>query len=198
MRTSRPIVRGECRHFCSYHLKSKSNLRLADLRKDFDNLQGRLNQFKNQVLRLASFASLNRSRGKQGTPAGRTPRVGAGDNGMARNDREAYKDQRRRLLDAKGTVDESGESMGRSQQAIEETLERGAQTTQSLAEQREALLRARDTIHSTDDFLVKSAKTLRRMKRRIMTNKLIQVGIRIQRLRSQQLLNCCLSHRCRV
>ncbi len=44
-------------------------------------------------------------------------------------------------------------------------------------EQREQMLKAREDLRETDDVLARTKKTLGRMKRKLMTNKLIQFVI---------------------
>lgn len=96
---------------------------------------------------------------------------------MSRRDRQAYKQERDRLLVAKGMVDEDDGSLKRSMQSIEETVGVGVQTQVELQEQRESMVRSKAALEESDDFLVRSRNTLRRMRRRLMTNKLLSFVI---------------------
>jgi len=144
-------IEQEVRHY-PYHLKSKAQTRLRQLQTDFEA----------QVAKLNNVKQTNE---------------GNGPPGMSRADAQKWKDDRKRLLGAHAIVGDSGETLGRTNQAIEETLEIGAQTSHTLVAQREQLIHSRDTVRETDDFLGRAAGTLRRMRRRVMTNKLIQAMI---------------------
>lgn len=145
----------ETRHF-PYQLKSKSQKLVKDCREDMDGIEGRYRELQ----------------------ASSTRRPGAGGgNNISRSDRKRWKDQRGRLLETKDVVDETSQSLMRTQQALNETTQIGADANVQLVSQREQLIHAQETILETDDFLVKSAKTLRRIRRRVVTNKLIQFFI---------------------
>jgi len=94
--------------------------------------------------------------------------------GMNAADQQKWKGQRQRLLGTQKMVDESSMSLGRTAVTLDETTQTGVETTLTLQQQREQLIYAKETIHETDDLLDRSAKTLRRMRRRLVTNKLIQ------------------------
>lgn len=96
---------------------------------------------------------------------------------MSRADEANWRDQRQRLLGAKNVVDETSASLDRTTRSLMETTEIGVATTIQLQQQREALLRSQDNLKQTDDFLSKSKRALTRMRRRLMTNKLIQAFI---------------------
>lgn len=96
---------------------------------------------------------------------------------LSRQDRQAYKQERERLLTAKGMIDEDDESIRRTIQTIGETTEVGIATTVELQEQRESMIRSKDALNESNDFLVRSRNTLRRMRRRLMTSKLISFAI---------------------
>ena len=55
--------------------------------------------------------------------------------------------------------------------------ELGVGVLQNLHRQRETLVHARDTLHGADDGLAKARRVLAGMSRRIMTNKVIMIGI---------------------
>jgi len=126
-----------------YHLKSKAQARLKTLKAQFDD---QVNQLK-------------------------AAKEGPSD--VSRADRAHRHEQRQRLLGAQVTMRETGDSLDRTTAALEQTVAVGAETSITLQEQRETLVRARETIRETDDFLTRTSNTLRRMRRRLMTNKLI-------------------------
>lgn len=92
---------------------------------------------------------------------------------MNRRDRQAYKQERDRLLVAKGMIDDDDSSLQRTMNTIEETAQVGMMTQVELQEQRESMLRSQGALNESNDFLVRSRNTLRRMRRRLMTNKLL-------------------------
>jgi uncharacterized protein (DUF3084 family) len=144
----------------SYHAKSKAQTKLDGLQATFKAQRAKLDALK---------ASGGTDDGSEGSTGGG---AGAGD-GMSRADRQKQKDQRKKLLGARATSDESSESLARTQQALRQAEENGTDTAATLLKQREQLIAARDTIRETDDFLLRSQKTLRRIRRRLVTNKLI-------------------------
>lgn len=97
--------------------------------------------------------------------------------GLSKSDRKRWKDERKRLLGANQAVDNSSISLERTAQTLAEAHAQGAATSATLVEQREIIIRSRDTLRETDSYLVKSRKILRRMTRRVVTNKLIQMVI---------------------
>jgi len=143
----------EVRHF-SYSVRSKAQQRLGAMNSELDQAVRKLQQAKSQNFAPSDFPS-----------------------GHSRAEQDRYRENRRRLLDAKQTVDESGESIDRTIAILDDTLDRGVNTTATLQEQTEQIRHARDTIQETDDILTKSAKLLRRMRRRVVTNKIIQFFI---------------------
>lgn len=141
-------IEREMRHW-SYDQKSQAQGRLRTLRSDFEQLQQQLNDAKE-------------TRGG-GAPAG-----------LSRADKKRWKEQRKRLLGTNQMIDNTSISLDRTAQVLAETTSTGAATTITLQEQREQIIRARETVRETDGLLVKSRKTLRRMSRRVVTNKIIQ------------------------
>jgi len=90
-----------------------------------------------------------------------------------RGEPEQNAGQRARLLQAKRAVDDSGESLDNTLSAISESTATGAQTAIQLQQQRDQLVHAKDNLRETDNILGRSRKLLIRMRRRIITNKLI-------------------------
>jgi hypothetical protein len=88
-----------------------------------------------------------------------------------------YKEQRSALLDNATVIHSTNDSLDRTAISLAETTEYGIQTALQLQQQREIFLRQRATIYETDSLLGKSKKTLERMRRRILTDKLIQILI---------------------
>lgn len=86
---------------------------------------------------------------------------------------EQYKSQRERLLGNKNLVDTAGDSLQRTTYTLHETTEIGSQTHNQLIQQREQLIKQRDTLDDTNQYLNRSKKVIQRMKRRLVTNKLI-------------------------
>jgi len=141
----------ELRHW-PYSVKSKCQARLRKLKQDFDRQQRSL---------------------KDAEPGNETAMPG----GMSKSDQKRWKDQRKRLLNTKSVVDSTSLQLDRTAQKLNETTDIGSETTLALRAQTEQMRRARETIRETDSLLVKSRKTLRRMSRRVITNKLIQAMI---------------------
>jgi len=139
----------EIRHY-PYHLKAKAQAKLRELTKKFDDQKTELSQLKPGATSKKTFSS--------------------------QQEREAYRDQRNRLLGAKKAVDNTSISLDNTIRSIEETQTTGALTSAQLIQQRETLIHSRETIRETDDVLQRSRKLLIRMRRRIVTNKLI-VGV---------------------
>jgi len=83
------------------------------------------------------------------------------------------KDQRNRLLGVQEEMNQTDDSLDNTTRVIEETAHSGALTANQLYDQREALIRANENLKATDGILTNSRKLLIRMRRRIVTNKLI-------------------------
>lgn len=103
--------------------------------------------------------------------------AGGAPEGLSKADKKRWKEERRRLLGANQSIDNSSISLQRTAQTLAETQAQGAATSATLLEQRELLVRARETVRETDSYLSKSRRVLRRMSRRVVTNKLIQALI---------------------
>jgi len=99
---------------------------------------------------------------------------GGAPEGLSKADKKRWKEERRRLLGANQAIDNSSISLQRTAQTLAETQAQGAATSNTLVEQRELIVRARETVRETESALTKSRRILRRMSRRVVTNKLIQ------------------------
>jgi hypothetical protein len=141
-------IEREMRHW-SYDLKSKSQGRLRTLRIEFDSKQEQLKKVKDP-----SATSI-----------------------LSRSDQKRWQEQRKRLLGTNQMVDNTSISLDRTVATLAETTASGAATSAMLQSQREVLIRSRETIRETDGLLVKSRKTLRRISRRVVTNKIVQALI---------------------
>jgi len=93
------------------------------------------------------------------------------------DDQSRYLDQRQQLLQGSQMVSESDASLTRTQQVLAETEAIGAATSAQLVSQREQFQSQLENVHATDDFLSRSKRTLQRMHKRLVTNKLIQGAI---------------------
>jgi vesicle transport through interaction with t-SNAREs protein 1 len=96
---------------------------------------------------------------------------------LNQNDQSRYLDQRSQLMQGSQLVSESDASLTRTQQALAETEQIGAATSAQLQAQREQFHNQLNNVHATDDFLSRSKRTLQRMHKRLVTNKLIQGAI---------------------
>jgi len=85
--------------------------------------------------------------------------------------------QRSLLLQGTQALSRGSESLARTQQIAAETDAIGNDILEDLTEQREQLTRVQTRVHETDATLKRSAKTIRTMGRRVVTNKLILVVI---------------------
>jgi len=144
-------IERDVRHY-PFNLKSKCQQRLQELQS---KLEGQKEELK------------RRARG------GGSDVKGAPANNISRSDRTNWREQRTRLLGAKEVVDSTSQSLDRTMNAIEETTETGKHTANQLQSQRELMKNARDNLREADDFLARSRSTLLRMRRRLVTNKLI-------------------------
>lgn len=96
---------------------------------------------------------------------------------MSHSDQARYMDNRQQLLSGSQVLSESDASLSRTQQVLAETEEIGAATSAQLLSQREQFVGQLANVHETDDFLSRSKRTLNRMNKRIVTNKLITGAI---------------------
>jgi len=87
------------------------------------------------------------------------------------------KEQRRRLLGTQAVVADTTRSLENTMQSLEQAVEIGTDTTTQLSGQGDQLRQGLLSIRETDSILERSRKTLERMRRRLVTNKLITIVI---------------------
>jgi hypothetical protein len=90
------------------------------------------------------------------------------------NGTDVWKQQREALLGTRNILDDTSSSLDRTTFALAETEQIGGDTHQQLLQQREQFARQKEMLEDTNDFLSRSKRVMNRMKRRIITNKLIQ------------------------
>jgi len=95
------------------------------------------------------------------------------DGKSARNESQTSKEQRKRLLGTQAVVQDTTRSLENTMQSIEAAVEIGTDTTGQLSSQGDQLRQGLLGIRETDSILERSRKTLERMRRRVVTNKLI-------------------------
>eukprot|EP01006_Ploeotia_vitrea_P033032 TRINITY_DN65180_c0_g1_i4.p1 TRINITY_DN65180_c0_g1~~TRINITY_DN65180_c0_g1_i4.p1 ORF type:complete len:241 (+),score=110.41 TRINITY_DN65180_c0_g1_i4:122-844(+) len=89
-----------------------------------------------------------------------------------RND-ASHRSQRRALLQANQSVMRQDQSLANTTRLLDEATETGIGVTTSLHEQREQLLRSKDAVAETNTVLVRARRTLQRMARRAVMNKVL-------------------------
>lgn len=151
----------EVRHY-PYNLKSKAQQRLKVLKNSLN----------------AQRKDLDRAKAGKGA-GGATAAAAAAEPGVGgvRLTAAERRNQRRMLLEANERTEATSGSLTNTQRVIEETTEVGIGIGTNLHTQREQLLRSRDAVHDTDDVLHRARKTLRRMARRTVTNKLTTASV---------------------
>eukprot|EP00891_Asterochloris_glomerata_P001854 jgi/Astpho2/1854/fgenesh1_pm.00038_%23_13_t len=97
--------------------------------------------------------------------------------GLSDNYYDTSAGQRERMLKSTEKMDKTTDRIAQGRQQLAETEELGVGVLQNLHRQRETLVHARDTLHGADDGLAKARRVLAGMSRRIMTNKVIMIGI---------------------
>jgi vesicle transport through interaction with t-SNAREs protein 1 len=120
-------------------------------------LDGKANWFQKKAVELAD----------------RTALLGAENARMSTDADVATQDQRTRLLNGTERLQESSKRLENAHRVALETEQIGANTLGTLMEQREQILRTRDTLSTADGFIATSQRLLKGMQRRMLTNKLI-------------------------
>ena len=92
---------------------------------------------------------------------------------LSASEKATYLEQRNTLLASRQITDESSQSLSRTKNVIAETTVIGMETADQLDEQTEQILRMQNTMHDTNSVLDKSRMLLRRMRRRLLSNKLM-------------------------
>ncbi|KAJ2720122.1 Vesicle transport V-snare protein [Coemansia sp. Benny D115] len=112
--------------------------------------------------------------GAQGGSGSGSP-LGYGDDGGAFSGLES--DQRSRLLSGNERLARGSQRLQDSHRIAVETESIGANILNDLRSQREQIINTRDTLMQADSHIDRSQRTLRTMARRLMTNKMISMGI---------------------
>lgn len=84
---------------------------------------------------------------------------------------------RRTLLESNSALERTSQSLTRSQIVAIESEQIGTEVISELGGQRERLLRAKRRLSQTDEELNKTKRILNRMKRGVLTNKLVLILI---------------------
>ena len=88
-----------------------------------------------------------------------------------------WREQRMRLLESRGLQDSTTSSLQRTQRTIDDATVVSADTGAKLETQTEQMEHMRETLKETDGVLDRSRNLLRRMRRRLVTSKMITVII---------------------
>jgi len=144
-------IQRQVRHF-PYHLKNSAEMELRTLKKGFE-------------LHVNDLRTIRETSGSKPLP----------NYSMLRNkdDVNEFKVQRKQLLATKEINDENSQSLERTMITIHETTETGTALTQELHQQREGLIRSRESLKETESLLLRSKNTLDRMRRRLVTNNIV-------------------------
>ncbi|KAI9003381.1 vesicle transport v-SNARE protein N-terminus-domain-containing protein [Hyaloraphidium curvatum] len=89
----------------------------------------------------------------------------------------AAQDQRTRLLAGTDRLNNASRRLEDAHRIAIETENVGVETLGTLQQQREQILRTRDTLSTADSFIASSQRVLKGMQRRMATNKLITAAI---------------------
>jgi len=145
-------VQGEIRSF-EYDKKRKATNELKNWRLSFDSRVDQLHQLRSKPMSI----DLPEDDGK----------------GSSRQLGGVAKEQRKRLLGTHAVVQDTTRSLENTVQSIEQAVDIGTDTTTQLSSQGDQLRQGLLSIRETDSILDRSRKTLERMRRRLVTNKLI-------------------------
>lgn len=154
-------IEPELRHY-PYALSRKATQQMSEFRETFDTQTALFRRYQTSV-----------AAGKLVQKDDASIRSGAVGVGARGQPAASYVDQRAMLLDAKDMLSEGDSSLDNTNRMLLETTAIGTETTAQLLAQREQFENQRDVLDETDTFLVRSSKTLRRMGRRVITNKLV-------------------------
>ncbi|KAK9475730.1 t-SNARE [Lipomyces japonicus] len=101
----------------------------------------------------------------------------AGSAGAGLSNDEISQDQRQQLLSGTDRLENSSQRLRDSQRLANETESIGANILTDLRGQREQIINSRNVLMEADTYVDKSIRTLRGMARRMVTNRLITIGI---------------------
>lgn len=133
----------------SFNKKEEASRKLRQYRETIEKHKKALKGFK---------SALNQQASTMPTPA---------------EQQREWREQRQRLLDQNSVIDETGSSLKRVQMSIEESEQIGAATSAALVRDTETMENMLDSIKETDGVLERSKKLLNRMRRRVVTNKVV-------------------------
>lgn len=153
-------IESEMRHF-PYSLRNRAQKAVVSHTADLERAQSMLRRYD---------ASVSRGQVAGVSHMDLVARLG-------NEEQQRYYDQRQQLLSGSQMISESDQSLSRTQQVLLETAEIGAATSSQLIQQREQFQNQINTVHETDDFISRSKRTLQRMHRRLVTNKILQGAI---------------------
>ncbi|KAK9343243.1 t-SNARE [Lipomyces starkeyi] len=140
--------------------RAKLNARLRGYRSDLDKVKRELRRASEQADRTELFgARAAQSRG----------------GGLSADD--ISQDQRQQLLSGTDRLETSSQRLRDSQRLANETESIGAGILTDLRGQREQIVNSRNVLMEADTYVDKSIRTLRGMARRMVTNRLITIGI---------------------
>jgi len=164
-------IEPELRHY-PYALRAKSQQQMNECRDQFDQQNQLVRKYAQSIKSNKMVAKEdNRSNGVTASSSSSSSSISSSAA------RPSYLDQRQMLLDGRDMLSEGDASLDNTQRMLMETAEIGTATTGQLLQQREQFIKQRDMIDETDTFLLRSSKTLNRMSRRVMTNKVISFAI---------------------
>ncbi|KAK9240459.1 vesicle transport v-SNARE protein N-terminus-domain-containing protein [Lipomyces kononenkoae] len=140
--------------------RAKLNTRLRGYRADLDKVKRELRKASEQADRTELFGA----RAAQ-----------SGGSGISTDD--ISQDQRQQLLSGTERLENSSQRLRDSQRLANETEAIGAGILTDLRGQREQIVNSRNVLMEADTYVDKSIRTLRGMARRMVTNRLITIGI---------------------
>jgi len=150
----------EIRHL-PYGLKQRAQRSVQAHQTDFEKMSTQLRRFENSVA--------------QGQLAGSSHMDKVAR--LRTDDQTRYMEQRQALLSGANILNEEDASLTRTQHVLAETEAIGAATNAQLVQQREQFHNQLHNVHETNDFISRSKRTLQRMHKRLVTNKIMQGAI---------------------
>ncbi|KAK7207537.1 vesicle transport v-SNARE protein N-terminus-domain-containing protein [Myxozyma melibiosi] len=140
--------------------RAKLNARLRNYRAELDTAKRDLRRATEQADRKELFGARARASG-----------------GATLSADDMSQDQRQQLLSGTDRLENSSQRLRDSQRVANETETIGASILTDLRGQREQIINSRNVLMTADGHVDKSVRTLRGMARRMITNRIITVGI---------------------
>lgn len=162
-------IEPEIRHY-PFALRQRATQQLKDCRETYDKQTIVLRRYGTQL-------SANKLVIKEDDQTYNDRRSFAVGIGADSGDTSTYVDQRSMLLDGRDMLQEGHSSLDNTNRMLIDTAQLGAQTSQTLVNQREQFVNQRENLEETGTVLDRSRQTLKRMSRRVVTNKLISGAI---------------------